>query len=75
MVDLIIVLEIIPDALRTECSKCSPKQKQQAGHILAFLLQERKDIWDELLSKYDPDGNFRKKYEIEADEEDEDYSD
>lgn len=64
------VAEIIPDALQNECSRCSEKQKQLAGTIMAYLLQYKKGYWDELLCKYDPEGKFREKYEADEDEED-----
>lgn len=32
---------------------------------MAYLLQHKKDYWKELLDKYDPQGTFRKKYDVE----------
>lgn len=55
----------IPEALETECIKCSEKQKQIAGKIMGYLQQYEKKYWNELLAKYDPKGTYRKKYEIE----------
>ncbi|XP_026288454.1 ejaculatory bulb-specific protein 3 [Frankliniella occidentalis] len=65
-----LLKEIIPDALQTDCARCSEKQKQIAGTIMSYLLQYKKKYWDELLCKYDPEGNFRKKYEVDEDDED-----
>lgn len=62
----------IPDALETECAKCSQKQKENAGKIMAYLLQYKKDYWRELLARYDPNGTFRKKYDV-GDFGDDDY--
>nr|WBW64317.1 CSP6 [Frankliniella intonsa] len=67
-----LLKEIIPDALQTECSRCSEKQKQIAGTIMSYLLQYKKNYWDELLCKYDPEGTFREKYEVDEDDEEED---
>ncbi|KAJ1530356.1 hypothetical protein ONE63_005268 [Megalurothrips usitatus] len=66
-----LLKEIIPDALQTECSRCSEKQKQIAGEIMSYLLQYKKAYWEELLCKYDPEGKFREQYEVDEDEEDE----
>ncbi|KAE8753118.1 hypothetical protein FOCC_FOCC000041, partial [Frankliniella occidentalis] len=59
---------------RRACSKegqlLKEKQKQIAGTIMSYLLQYKKKYWDELLCKYDPEGNFRKKYEVDEDDED-----
>ncbi|XP_067002338.2 allergen Tha p 1 [Anabrus simplex] len=62
--------EVIPDALGSDCSKCNEKQKKIAGKILGYLLQyHRKDYWPDLISRFDKDGNLRKKYEFEEDDE------
>ncbi|KDR22552.1 ejaculatory bulb-specific protein 3-like [Zootermopsis nevadensis] len=60
----------IPDALLTECSKCSEIQKTQAGVVMAFIQLHHRDMWDGILNKYDPDNTFRKKYLIENDDDD-----
>lgn len=64
------VAETIPDALLTECSKCSEIQKTQAGVVMAFIQLHHRDMWDGILNKYDPDNTFRKKYLIENDDDD-----
>lgn len=69
----IFVSEYIPDALGNECLKCSKRQKQIAGKVFSFLLVYHRDYWDLLLAKYDPNGLFRNKYEV--DQAEEDYSD
>ncbi|XP_030749780.1 ejaculatory bulb-specific protein 3-like [Sitophilus oryzae] len=61
----------LADALATECSKCSETQKKIASKVLNELLLNHRDDWNQLTAKYDPDGNFRAKYEFESD----DYSD
>lgn len=63
----------MPEALSTECAKCSDAQKKLAGKVLSHLLQNHRDFWDALIAKYDPEGNFRKKYGL--DDNDEDYPD
>jgi hypothetical protein len=68
---VLLVAESIPDALLTECSKCSDAQKKQAGHVMSFIQLYHPDMWEVLLNKYDPEGTFRKKYGIADDEEEE----
>ncbi|RZC33498.1 chemosensory protein [Asbolus verrucosus] len=62
---------ILPDALATDCAKCSEVQKKQAGKVLYFILLNHRNEWNQLIDKYDPTGIYRKKYEID---EDYDYS-
>jgi len=61
----------IPDALLTECIKCSEIQKKNAGHVMAFIQLYHPDMWEAILNKYDPEGTFRKKYGVDDDEEEE----
>lgn len=62
------VAETIPDALLSDCSKCSEVQKKKAGKVMAFIIS-RPVMWEAILNKYDPEGIFRKKYEIDDDED------
>lgn len=59
-------LEIIPDALLTECSKCNDKQKEIAAEVIDHLIEHHVKDWIELCDIYDPSGEYRKKYEAEA---------
>ncbi|XP_044745730.1 allergen Tha p 1-like [Coccinella septempunctata] len=70
-----ILRQYLPDAMQSECSRCSEKQKKIAGTVLAHLLQYHKDYWQQLLNKYDTDGSFIKKHQGFAPGEAEDYSD
>ena len=65
------VAENIPDALQTECIKCSEVQKKQAGHVMSFIQLNHPDMWEAILNKFDPEGTFRKKYGVDDDEEEE----
>lgn len=64
---MLLIPAYLPDALATECAKCSEVQKKQAGKVFSHLLQNHRQYFDELLAKYDPDGNFRKKYHVDED--------
>nr|AIX97047.1 chemosensory protein 7 [Monochamus alternatus] len=54
---------ILPDALKTDCAKCSERQKKGAKKIIQFLVNNKPDLWEQLMAKYDPDGEFKEKYE------------
>ncbi|XP_055374405.1 ejaculatory bulb-specific protein 3 [Condylostylus longicornis] len=57
---------VLPDALKTECSKCSERQKQGVERVLKFLIDNKQVEWKDLSAKYDPEGIYVKKYEAEA---------
>ncbi|KAJ8960212.1 hypothetical protein NQ318_003936 [Aromia moschata] len=58
-----IATEHIPEALATSCQKCSEKHKNGIRRVVKHLSENKKDWWNELVVKYDPDGVYRKKYE------------
>ncbi|XP_073973297.1 ejaculatory bulb-specific protein 3-like [Rhodnius prolixus] len=58
--------DILPDALKTGCSKCSAKQKAGAEKVIRFLLERKRADFDILEEKYDPSGIYRHKYSAEA---------
>ncbi|XP_043494765.1 protein sneaky-like [Polistes fuscatus] len=60
----------LPDALETDCSKCSPKQREFAEEAMKFLSHNKKEIWEKLLAKYDPDKKYRNKFVDQAKEAD-----
>jgi hypothetical protein len=55
----------LPDALETDCSKCSDKQKTGSTKIIHFLIDNKKEDWENLEAKYDPSGAYRMRYEAE----------
>ncbi|XP_066259550.1 ejaculatory bulb-specific protein 3-like [Euwallacea similis] len=67
--DAIELKKNLPDALETECSKCSAKQKEGVRKVVTFLIEKRKDYWKELEKKYDPEGKYYKKYQETAKKE------
>ncbi|XP_061396800.1 ejaculatory bulb-specific protein 3-like [Musca vetustissima] len=52
----------IPDALKTECSKCSDKQKKAVDKVAHFLIDNKPEQWKQLQAKYDPDNVYYGKY-------------
>lgn len=59
----------MPDALENECSKCTPKQKEGIKKVLHYLIDNRRESWNELAAKYDPNGVYIKKYKEQAKQE------
>jgi hypothetical protein len=58
----------IADALQTECSKCSDKQKEGTEKVIKFMYKNKPDDWKNLQEKYDPDNTYFKKYEYKLKE-------
>lgn len=53
----------LPDALETDCSKCNDKQKAVAEKVINHLKTKRSKDWDRLIAKYDPRGEYKKRYD------------
>ena len=56
----------LPDALQTECNKCSEKQKENSDKVIRFIIEKKPEEWKELQQKYDPDNIYYNKYKDEA---------
>ncbi|XP_055374472.1 putative odorant-binding protein A10 [Condylostylus longicornis] len=54
--------ETLPDAVSTNCSKCSEKQKYGADKITHFLIDNRLQDWIHLEKIFDPEGSYRRNY-------------
>lgn len=52
----------LPDAIQSECSKCSEKQKSGADQVTHFLIDNKPDEWQKLADKYDKNGEYKEKY-------------
>lgn len=57
---------VLPDALKTNCSKCSEKQKTGTEHVIKFLIDNKKPQWEELQAKYDPEHIYISMFKEEA---------
>nr|AKI84392.1 CSP9 [Holotrichia parallela] len=55
--------DTLPDALQNGCSKCSEKQKEGSRTVINFLVENKKETWDELKQIYDPEGKYEKEYQ------------
>ncbi|KAL9913355.1 ejaculatory bulb-specific protein 3 [Glossina fuscipes] len=58
--------KLLPDALKSECTKCTDVQKKNSQKVINFLRANRPGEWKLLLNKYDPSGDYRAKYEKQA---------
>lgn len=56
----------LPDALKTECSKCSEKQKANTDKVIRFIIDNKPAEWKELQAKYDPEDTYIKRYKGQA---------
>jgi len=54
---------VIPDALKTACTKCTDVQISKLLKIMKFLIKNRSDDFDRLMAKYDTSGEYKKKLE------------
>nr|CAD7398362.1 unnamed protein product [Timema poppensis] len=52
----------LPDALHTDCSKCSEKQKEGSDKVIHFLIDNKPELWKQLEAEFDPQGEYKKKY-------------
>ncbi|KAL1493828.1 hypothetical protein ABEB36_009514 [Hypothenemus hampei] len=52
----------LPDMTETGCSKCTKKQKEIGTKVLKYLIENKKDYFNELEIKYDPEKRYKKRY-------------
>ncbi|KAL0101275.1 hypothetical protein PUN28_018815 [Cardiocondyla obscurior] len=58
--------EALPDALESECHKCSEKQKKGTEKVVRYLVNKKPETWEQLKKKFDPNGQYSQKYVDEA---------
>lgn len=56
-------LEVIPDAVRTKCAKCSPKQKVLIRKVVRGFQEELPQIWSDLVKQEDPKGLYKTEFD------------
>nr|AHE13801.1 chemosensory protein 3 [Lissorhoptrus oryzophilus] len=61
----------LPDAIATECTKCSEAQKKIAGKVFSHMLLKHRDDFEKITAKYDPERKIYNKYLLD----DKDYAD
>nr|ALR72519.1 chemosensory protein 5 [Colaphellus bowringi] len=60
--------KVLPDALQTDCSKCSDVQKRGSKKIIRYLIDNKAEWYKELEAKYDKNGVYKKKYDKELED-------
>ncbi|XP_068154615.1 putative odorant-binding protein A10 [Drosophila tropicalis] len=61
--DAKMLKEILPDAILTDCMKCTEKQKYGSEKVTRHLIDNRAQDWERLEKIYDPEGSYRIKYQ------------
>lgn len=56
----------MPEAILTDCLKCSEKQKQNTDKVLKFMLKNKRADFDEVEKKFDPTASYRKRHNIKG---------
>nr|BAI82450.1 chemosensory protein 2 [Delia antiqua] len=59
------ILETLPDAMATNCAKCTERQKYGSDRVTHFLIDNRPEDWDRLEKIYNPEGSYKKAYLME----------
>lgn len=58
----IFSLASLPDAIATNCSKCTEKQRVGSEKVNHYLIDNQPDEWNQLAVLYDKDGEYKRKY-------------
>uniref|UniRef100_A0A1B6CIJ2 Uncharacterized protein n=1 Tax=Clastoptera arizonana TaxID=38151 RepID=A0A1B6CIJ2_9HEMI len=56
---------VLPEAIKTYCEKCTPNQKQKAFKAIRKLRNDYPQEWKQLSAKWDPSGEFTKKFDAD----------
>lgn len=59
---------VLPDALKTNCAKCSPKQRDGSDKVIRYMIEKRPAQWEALQTKYDPEHIYIDQYKDAAKE-------
>lgn len=57
---------LLPDALKTDCAKCSERQRNGTDRVITYLIEKKPAQWKQLQEKYDPENIYVNKYRTEA---------
>lgn len=56
----IFATELLPSAIRGDCSDCTDTQRRNSKKVINFLRSRRPQDWKKLIEKYDPEGIFER---------------
>ncbi|XP_039759100.1 allergen Tha p 1-like [Pararge aegeria] len=54
--------KVIPEALRTVCAKCTPKQRELVRIVVRAFQEKLPELWEELVKKEDPTGQYKESF-------------
>ncbi|XP_070512622.1 ejaculatory bulb-specific protein 3-like [Cardiocondyla obscurior] len=49
--------------LESKCGDCTDGDKKKLKKVIEFLIKNKKETWDELKAKFDPNDKYMKQYE------------
>ncbi|CAH0590219.1 unnamed protein product [Chrysodeixis includens] len=53
----------IPEALRTSCSKCTPKQRTLIREVVKAFQTKTPELWSDLAKQEDPTGQYKDSFQ------------
>ncbi|XP_063238697.1 ejaculatory bulb-specific protein 3-like isoform X2 [Bacillus rossius redtenbacheri] len=60
--DAIALRSRIPDALASDCAKCSERQREETRKVVAFVRKNHPEDWSALVRRFDPTGVYSEKH-------------
>jgi hypothetical protein len=57
-----VSIDILLDAFRTKCSKCTENQRRQLSRAVQYISRSPPEQWLQLLKTYDPEGTRREEF-------------
>lgn len=58
-----VCVEVLPDALKTRCGRCTKVQKEKALDVVTRLYYQHPSLYTALAERYDPTGEYTKNFE------------
>ncbi|XP_019551421.2 ejaculatory bulb-specific protein 3-like [Aedes albopictus] len=60
---------VLPDALETNCAKCSQKQRDAGTRAIKYMTESRPEEWKVLRARFDPENKYVSQYLADAEKE------
>ncbi|XP_065083462.1 ejaculatory bulb-specific protein 3-like [Ochlerotatus camptorhynchus] len=60
---------VLPEALETNCAKCSQKQRESGTRAIKYATENRPEEWKVLRARFDPENKYVEQYLAEAEKE------
>ncbi|KAF4524966.1 hypothetical protein B566_EDAN014483 [Ephemera danica] len=52
---------VLPDALESDCSKCTEKQREGSDRVIEHIIRNEPEKWKQLQAKFDPENKYESK--------------